>query len=317
MINRFSQLFKEIERDIGTRDLNLLVLKSFRDAIDYYKGDTVEKLYAQMKEVMRIVNNTEPKFSIIIDNCFNVFEEMHSCVIDAEKCHKHQFNRYKSCLLQSINRLIRKSAMDWKQLMIHAEAIDASGKTILIHDHSHTVHDALAHLKKHGQKFKVIVAEQDIEKTLSNIEFLSENKIPFQTVPDYMLSNVMDEIDLGLFGALTFKSTYDFVTSNGVHAVTSQLHLLKKPVYMLMTTSKFALWKAQKKAVVQRHSQTRKHPLKDLTFERFKFSHDRVPLENVSFTVTEEGILSARQMQNVYKRKFEEHKVITSRLTDI
>jgi len=317
MIDRFSLIFKEIEREIGTRDLNVLVLKSFRDAIYFYKGETVNGLYKQMKEIMHIVNNTEPKFAIIIDNYFSVFEEMHSCVLDAEKCHKHQFMKYKTSILTSINNLIRQASLDWKRLLVHTEKIDVNGKTILIHDHSHTVHDVLFHLKNKGRKFRVIVAEQDLGKTLSNIEFLHETKIDFQTVPDYMLSNIEDEIDMCFFGALTMKSTYDFVTSNGVNAVVSQFHLQKKPIYMLMTTSKFSLWEAKKKEVVRRHSHTRKHPLKDLSFSRFKFSHDRVPLAKIDFTVTEEGLLSSTQIKSVYKRKFDEHKVITEKLTDI
>lgn len=313
MINRFSNLFKEIERDMGTNDLSILVLESIRESFRRYRGNKVEDILCQMKELLQIIYNTEPKFAIVIDNIFRIFEQIHSCVEESKRGIEHPFAYYRSCILTSIENVIKQNKKDKADLLKQAMNIDIQGKTILIHDQSHTVHSVLLSLKK-KQHFKVIVAEQDMEKTLSNIEFLSEAGIPFQTVPDYMLSNIEDDIDVCFFGAMTMKSTYDFVASNGSYAVISQFHLLGKEIYVFITTSKFSLWEAKKKAVVSRHTQTRKHPFRDLSFERLKFSHDRVPLENVTFTVTEDGILSPEKLKKVYQIKFKEHRLITKKL---
>jgi translation initiation factor 2B subunit (eIF-2B alpha/beta/delta family) len=172
-------------------------------------------------------------------------------------------------------------------------------------------------LKNRRQNFKVVVGEQDMEKTLANIEFLIENDINFVSVPDYMLSNLEDEIDMCFFGALTLKSTFDFVTSNGTNALISQFSQLQKPIYLFLTSSKFSLWEADKKQSVNQHQHKRKHPLKDLTFDRIKFSHDRVPADKVTYTVTEEGVLNNANLKEVYNRKFEEHKLITDKLQSL
>ncbi|MEZ4087651.1 MAG: hypothetical protein R3B71_04975 [Candidatus Gracilibacteria bacterium] len=301
MIDRFGTVLKEIEGDIGTKDLNLLILNALIDALKSCKIKTVETLKEQMEEIIHIFNSTEPKYAIILYDLYNIAGEMQK--ICGKDGHKHDFSAYRQKIIAFINKLIRKAYKDKVHLTQFAERIKANKKTILIHDHSHTVQDVLRHLKRKGQKFRVIVAEQDPEKTFHNIEMLTRNKIPFQTVPAHMLSNIEDDIDMCFFGAVTFKSTFDFVVDTGTNAIISEFHLQKKPIYFFITTNKFALWKARKKKAVIGHIYTKQHPFKKIQFERYKFSHDRVPLSAIDFTVTDEGIFNAYELKKLYQEK--------------
>lgn len=306
MLERFSQVFREIEHDLGTRDLNILFLRALRDAFEHYTGRTLESLVLQMEEIVHIVNNTEPRFAIIIYNTYTIFEHLQEILNEAkeDQVHKHSYIQYRDRVIQVIDELTKRSLEEKQELLSHASKIDVEGKIILMHDHSHTVQDVLANLKQQGRTFKVIVAEQDMEKTLSNIEFLTTEQIPFRVVPAHMLSNIEEDIDMCFFGALTLKNTYDFVTDTGTNAVISEFHLQKKPIYIFISISKFSLWESHKKETINKKPHNRKHPFKDITFERFKFSHDRVPLSAVDYVVTEKGVLEPAEVKELYKEKY-------------
>jgi len=306
----------EIERDLGTKDLNILVLKGLRDAFNGYKGETVESLVSQLEEIIHIFNSTEPKYAIVIYNVHRAYKVIKK-IVQGEEKKKHPYKNYKKEIVIAINKLIREAKKLRNLILDNASELNVEGKTILIHDHSQTVQDVLGKLKKTKQKFRVIVAEQDMDKTLKNIETLTQRKIPFQVVPAHMLSNVEDEIDMCFFGALTLKSTYDFVVDTGTNAIISEFHLQKKPIYFFLSTNKFSLWKARKKETVMKKIHSRKHPSKKIHFERFKFSHDRVPLSSVDVIVTEEGIFDQHGIKKLYQEKFKAHAELTKEINKI
>lgn len=315
MINRFGAVLKEIERDIGTKDLNMLLLNALSDALKSCTIKTVESLEKQMKEIIHIFNNTEPRYAIVLYNLYSIAEEMQK--ICSKDSHRHDYPAYRQKLIAHVDKLIRQSRKAKSLMTRNADSINVNNKTILIHDHSHTVQEVLHHLKKKRKKFRVIVAEQDMDKTLSNIEKLTKNKIPFQVVPAHMLSNIEDQVDMCFFGAVTFKSTYDFVVDTGTNAIISEFHLQKKPIYFFMTTSKFALWKSIRKESAKSHIHTRQHPSKGIQFERFKFSHDRVPLSAVDYTVTDEGIFNAYDLKKLYHEKVKHQADIIKKMSKI
>lgn len=305
----------QIERDLGTKDLNSLMLHALRDALQSCKLSTLESLKTQMEELIHIFNNTEPRYAIVLYNMYNVYDEIRKITKDSKS--RHDYKEYKRKITKIVDRLISQSQKSKRHIFRNAEGINADGKTILIHDHSHTVQDVLYHFKRKGQKIRVLVAEQDMEKTLSNIEILSKRKIPFQVVPAHMLSNVEDEVDMCFFGALTLKSTYDFVVDTGTNAIISEFHLRRVPIYIFLSSSKFALWKARKKEAVVRRLTTRKHPSKKIHFERFKFSHDRVPLSSVTYTITDEGIFKAHELKKLYQEKYKEYGDLMKEISKI
>jgi len=307
MLSRFSQVMGDIERDLGTKELSVLILRSLKDSFNGYSGETVESLVSQLGEIIQIFNSTDPKYAIVIYNVHRVYKAITEIV---EGDNKHIYKEYKKQIEAAIDKLINEAERLRDLILQNAKTINVEGKIILLHDHSKTVQEVLLELKKNKQKFRVIVAEQDMDKTLRNIEFLTTSKIPFQVVPSHMLSNVEDDVDMCFFGALTMKSTYDFVVDTGTNGIISEFHLHKTPIYFFLSTNKFSLWEASKKETTKKYTHTRKHPLKKIHFERFKFSHDRVPLSSVDVIVTEEGIFDKEGIKEIYNQKFAEHAAL-------
>ncbi len=182
--------------------------------------------------------------------------------------------------------------------------IDTKGKEILIYDHSHSVQHALESLKKTGENFSVLIVEQDLEKTEDSIQFAHDLKIPYRVVPSYMLSYLDETIDMAFFGAVTLQDGGNFVMDPGSKSIISHLHLEKKPIYIFLTTSKFSLWKIEnhQKEIYVKSYRTKHHHLKGVEFERLKFSHDRVNVKLVDYTVTEKGVFNPEKLLEEYKK---------------
>ncbi len=301
--DRLSELFREIEVDIGTTNLSLLVLESFADAVRGLKGQNHHSFYEALIELTDFISNTEPRFAIIIDSFYEILRLAH----DEEMHHlAENFPLKKRKFLKKLRDLIRAERNEEAEIVKHALEINVEGKEILIHDNSRTIHRVLNALKRAGKHFRVIVAEQDPDKTGPIIEALHKKRIPFRVVPAYMIAHVEDHIDMVFLSGLTLKSTMNFVMDPGTNGLVSQFHLMKKPVYLFMATSKFSMWKAKKKVGVYSQTHTRRHYCKPIDFERIKFSHDRVPVKLMKKIVTEQGMFTPKKIEKFFKKKLAE-----------
>ena len=206
-------------------------------------------------------------------------------------------------LIKFIETIKTEYEIEMVLLQESVRKIDAKGKTVLIYDHSHSVQHALETLKTTGQDFNLLIAEQELGKTSDSITFAHELKIPYKVVPSYMLSYLDETVDMAFFGAVTLQHGGQFVMDPGCKSVISHLHFEKKPIYIFLTTSKFSLWTIQShQREIYVKSHMRKHYLTDIEFERIKFSHDRVDLKLIDYTVTEKGIFTPAELQKEYDR---------------
>ncbi|MDP4007619.1 MAG: hypothetical protein Q8P68_00320 [Candidatus Peregrinibacteria bacterium] len=297
--DRLSQLFREIEIDLGTTELCTLTLEALYDALKDVKSNDLHHFYSQLKELTLDVQATQPKYAIIIDSFFKLLRYVYA------QDHKHpeHFQVPKKIFLKYLKELIKEKNRRRQEIIKISEKIKLNGKTILIYNHSGTLEHVLLHAKNKKQKFKIIVAEQDFDKTGRIIEFLHANSIPYKVVPSYMVSHLDENIDMLFFGALTLKSTIDFVMDTGANAIIAQFHLKKKPIYVFLTTGKFSLWKAEKRTEIFTHSKNRSHHTKSIDFEHIKFSHDRVDVNLVTKIITEEGIFHPDEIKKVFNEK--------------
>ena len=292
-----SHLAREIEADLGTRDLTILILEAFVSAIKSFKIENLDDLDKQYKQLVYIMSNTKPKFGIIL----YYFQELYKDFKNGSKSKKDLIKQTEIKIKDLLDDIYQQRNLVIK----YSEKINVNKKNILIHDHSHTVHDILKNFKKNGKKFNIIIAEQDYEKTHANIEVMHEAKIPFQVVPTYMISHVYENIDMAFFGALTLKDTMDFVMAPGTHGVISELYLAKIPVYNFINTRKFSLWKSSKRGeTVFIHKHKRQHISKPIEYNRIKYSHDRVPLNLFHKIITNEGVLSHSMLKKSYQKHY-------------
>jgi len=299
-----SELLREIEVDLGARDLADLVLRSLVDAITSFKPKEFMEFCPQFDRLVNIIVNTEPKFGILNYHFAKLKRDFNS-----EYCSSLADNKWRRIVLKRIKTILSEFRMQAEKLTKHSEELDVEGKTILIHDHSHTVQDALIHYKNMGRKFKVVIAEQDYDKTHDNIEKMHEAGIEFQVVPSYMLSHIIENIDMLFFGALTLKDTMDFVLNPGAHGIIAALHVEKIPVYMFMNTAKFSLWHSKPRGEIFIHKHKRTHYKKDIEYDRIKYSHDRVPAEMFYRIVTNEGVLTSEEIQKLFEKKLKQYNI--------
>jgi len=289
-----SDLFRTIESELGTHEFCLLVLKALKKSLMQYKFSNHKVLLEQFHDLFDVVRKTKPRYAIVNDSLYKVME-----VLEKDT---HVSIKDLTLHIDAIHKLY---VSEMQSLINVGQSIDVDGKNVLIYDHSHSVQNILRTFKEQGRSFRVLVAEQDLEKTEDNILFLHQLGVPYKVVPSYMLSHVDETVDLLFFGAVTLQKNGNFVMDPGSKSIISHFYLEKKPVYVFLTTSKFSLWqpKAKELQIYTKSHKRCHHTLTEIEFERLKFSHDRVPSNLISHVVTEGGIRTSAQIVKIFETR--------------
>lgn len=300
-VRLLSSLLRSIEVDCGTSDMALMVFYSLQDAIGHLKTKDNKEFYNEFKNLVKAIHQTEPKYAIINYYTTDLLDKF-SKIKDQEGVD------YKKWAQEEVANIEKEMIHKTESIIHYSEKINLQNKTILLHDHSHTVHKVLCHQKKMGRQFKVIIAEQEYEKTHENIEILHEAGIPFQVVPDYMISHIHESVDMVFLGALTLKDSMHFVMDPGSYGVISQFKSLQVPIYVFIKTTKFSYWKSKPRGEIYFQKHTRKHLSKEIEYDRLKYSHDRVPLDLFYSIVTNEGIFSPKKLKELFEENYLRYK---------
>lgn len=296
MQTTLSKLFREIEAELGTHEFSIVALDALKTALLQYKIKTVKELEHQLLLIFKILKETKPRYAVLLDSFYKILDE----------CKLSDVNSTIEDVITKIDRIIVEYNLQKLQLVQSSDQINLNGKSVLIHDHSHSVQSVLASMKSKGVEFEVVVAEQSIEKTHDNIEFLHSHGIKYKVVPAHMLSHLEESIDVLFCGAVTFQDNFNFVMDPGSKAIISHFHYEQKPIYVFITTSKFTLWPLTKESheVYAKPTIDRHYSLPEIEYERIKFSHDRVPIELINYVVTEEGIHSQQEVKDIFEDMF-------------
>ncbi len=281
----FGELLVHLEHDVGTRDTCVIFLQCLREALTLTSFATARDVQSQVAGFYQLFLGVRPRMAIVqhyLDRAMDV-------VVDHPEASKEELIRL---VLEEIDRAESDGKACSAQLMQRALSVIEEGSRILIHSHSHTVLDALRSARKAGRTFDVVVAEQEIDRTLDMVRFLRDADIPFRVVPEYMLSHIEDDISMMLIGAVTLKEDMNFAVDAGTRAVVSEMRSAGVPVVLLMSSNKFSYWKTHKSHQVVHTVKTLFHKQGKFEYERVKFSHDRLPLDQLDRVVTEEGVFS-------------------------
>lgn len=296
-----SELFRAIEGDLGTRDLDKLTMQALLESVRRFKPHSGDDFYKQMHDLIEMIKATRPRIALLIEHFYALWQVL-------EKYENQESRDAELCrgeIISTIESLQRGGDVDSAKLLNNGLKNIKNEDTILIHSHSRSVLDLLRYAKHRGRKFRVILAQQEMEKTHSMIEFLDEHKIRFQVIPEYMLSHIEGEIDKVFLGALTLNSSYNFVMDSGTMSLVSEFHLAKKPIYVFLTTRKFSMWKSKIAHHTYKVSSKKTHCQKKIDYEHIKFSHDRVPLHLFDFVVTEKGVFGHDQTKILYDEEYQ------------
>src|SRR3989338_7698032 len=97
-INLLSDLLREMEAEIGTRDLANLVLEALNDGVTVFQAKNVVDFCEQFEELVKVFSATEPKFGILNYHFGNLLKKFKEKVCN-EDCGEKE---WKSIVLQSI-----------------------------------------------------------------------------------------------------------------------------------------------------------------------------------------------------------------------
>ncbi len=303
--NKVSELFLNIESKVGTSGLSDMAMSALMEAIHDFKEKGEEDFFEQFYELFEIVKNTQPRIALVIDAFYEIWEELLKA---KKKKHPEGHLYWERKILKSIRQFRSGSRLQKQQMTTTGAKQINKGDVILIHGISGSVISALSLAKKKKKKFRVIIAEQEAEKTHQMIELMNKSRIPFQVIPEYMLSHIEKEVTKVFLGAVTINSKFNVVADAGTNAIVSEFHLRKTPIYLFFTTRKFSLWESSDAHHTYKVKSTRTHTkcAKPISFERIKFSHDRIPLRLYDVFVTENGKMNAREVEKLFKKKFKE-----------
>ena len=277
--------------------MSRMVFRSLKDAIQHLNASDNKSFYKEFKALVKNIHQTEPKYAILNYYTTKLLDSFNTVKGEEDV-------DYKAWAMEKMEAISAEMAGNTTKIIEASEKINLNKKTVLLHDHSHTVHRVLLHQKKMGRKFKVIVAEQEYEKTHENIEVLHEAGIPFEVVPDYMVSHIHAQVDMVFFGALTLKDSMHFVMDPGAYGVISQFKSLKVPIYMFIKTTKFSYWKSKPRGEIYFKKHKREHCNKPIEYSRLKYSHDRVPLDLFHRVVTNEGVFSPVKLKELFEKNY-------------
>ncbi len=302
---QISSTFRDIEAEKGTTALCKIVLESLSDCLNTFRAKDQDDFIEQFKNLALMIKSTKPRMGIVIYYICEIWDKL-----EDKKDKLISTVKIKDYLRKVIQDLQKEIITDSEKVKRNGCQHITDGDVILIHSHSKTVMDIIEKAKKKGKKFKIVVAEQENEKTLDIIKFLNKKGITFYVVPEFMLSHIEEEITKVFLGGLTFNDKHYFITDAGTNSVVAEFHGIKIPIYIFLTTTKFALWISS-----EEHSRNKVKQLKSckslkecLTYERIKFSHDRISISAIYCLVTEEGNYNQEEAKKLFKSKFNQRK---------
>ncbi len=304
---RLSNIFRLIEEERGAIKLAEFVMETLEIVLDSVKIDNVDDLYEQFDNLFKEIRNTQPRISLAIYYFFDLWEEL-----QWRKSSIKNIDDFKNVIVRITKRIQRDNDNDFKTIVKSGAELVKDDDVILVHSHSLTVREVLAAAAKNGKRFKVIIAEQETDKTIVMVDFFTRAKIPFTVVPEYMLSHIIENVTKVFFGATTLDQEQQFVCDAGSYSVLAEFYAEHIPNYMFLSTKKFSLWKTSKRHETYKTSQNKVYASnkKVLNYERIKFSHDRVPAELFNYVVTELGKMTPLQIRDLYFERYEKQEKI-------
>ncbi len=305
-MEQLSKILISIENEIGTTNLTLLSLDAINTAVRFLKVNDVDDFMKKYEELVMNIRNTKPRMAIII-YYFSITLEW---LVENQDSFKNMEDVY-NFLEQKTKQISNEIETDLSKIQKIWANLVQDQDIILIHDHSSTILGTLVEAKKSGKNFSVIVWEQKQDTTEKIIYFLQQNDIDLQVIPEYMLSHIEHKITKFFVWWLSFNNEFNFVWAPGTNEIVSEFFHAKKEIYMFMTTKKYSLWIA-KEAVDYRYKIKEVKWLVDpkvQSYQRLKFSHDRIPIDLFTGLVTEQWILTPKETKEEYTKLYAQSEI--------
>jgi len=136
------------------------------------------------------------------------------------------------------------------------------------------------------KNFRVLILDQHFRRIKQLISELSAVGVEHLVAPDYNLSHFLATADKIFIGAVSVTPDAKVVTTIGTANAVGLCHLKRVPIYLLVSSLKFA-----HQAIARQHIHKTESQLSqdDLTYRHATYSHDMVDLQLIDHVITEKG----------------------------
>lgn len=276
------QLLRDIGNVLGIARTTVLALHGFIESIQELKCSR-EEIVALYSELAETIKNSEPKIIPLIHLIEQFEDEMRKHVrsgdtgLEEIKVQAVKVLEDKIELFKSNARKVTESGL------AHVRNDDV----ILVHSASSVVTNILVRAREVlNRNFKVIILEQNLERTRQLIQAFERAGVEYRVVRDYNLDHYIGQATKMFLGALTVTSDRKIVAPVGTCGTVSLCHLNNVAVYLFANTLHFSHRKATDQLIYQ--GQEDMH-LPSGSYHVTTHSHCLIDLHMIDQVITEMG----------------------------
>jgi len=275
------KLLRDIGDIQGIARTTILALESFIVSIRELQctREEVEDLYIELADAIK---NSQPKITPLI-HLLERFEQ------DMRKCMKKDLSI--ELIMESAENSLKDQIALFKsnaaRVTEHGLKYVENGDVIIVHSASSVVTNILIRAKESlGKIFKVIILEQNKERTRQLIEAFREHKIDYHVTPAHDVSHYIDQANKMFIGALTITSDNKIVAPSGTSGSVSLSHLNNIKVHLFANTLHYSHREALDQYI---YAEEGNSETANCYFPITRHSHDLVDLELIDHVITENG----------------------------
>ncbi|MBF0390249.1 MAG: hypothetical protein HQK71_09135 [Desulfamplus sp.] len=279
--NTMYQLLRDIGDIQGIARTTILSIESFIAAIKELRcsQDEVAGLYIELADAIK---NSQPKIIPLI-HLIERFEKDMRQIMRTSPSIEEIRNSAEKSLREQIELFKNKA----DKVTQHGLNYIKNGDVIIAHSASWVITNILIEAKKVTKPlFRVIVLEQNKERTRQLIQALREHDIDHHVTPAHDLSHYVNEANKMFLGALTITSDHKIVAPSGTSGTVSLCHLNNISVHLFANTLHYSHNRAIDQYIYSEEGNTN---TANLHFPITTHSHDLIDLELIDHVVTEDG----------------------------
>ncbi|MBF0113312.1 MAG: hypothetical protein HQK74_11365 [Desulfamplus sp.] len=275
------KLLRDIGDIQGIARTTILALESFIASIRELKctREEVAELYMELADAIK---NSQPKVIPLI-HLIEYFEKDMRQLMKENPTIEEIREKAEKSLKEQIQLFKNKAATMTHYGLQYVK----NGDVIIVHSASWVVTNILIHAKKTTKPmFRVIILEQNKERTRQLIQALTENDIDYHVTPAHDVSHYIDQANKMFLGALTITSDHKIVAPSGTAGTVSLCHLNNIKIHLFANTLHYSHRAATDQYIYSEEGNTN---TANTYFPITKHSHDLIDLSLIDHVITENG----------------------------
>jgi translation initiation factor 2B subunit (eIF-2B alpha/beta/delta family) len=285
MMNKSNQTMYRLLRELGNvhgiATMTILALNSFIESIRQLKCSKKETvpLYFELANALK---NSQPNI-IPLMHLLEQFENEMQASLTSEM--DLETRRQKT--IEILQRKIELFQSNADRVTENGLNYINDNDVIIVHAASSVVTSILVQAKKKLNRcFKVIILENNPERTRQTVRALREADIEHIVAPAHNLSHYIEGANKMFVGALTITSDHKIVAPTGTAGTVSLCHLNKISVHLFANSLHYSHRDSSHQEIYQEQEETHSA---NINFNMTTHSHDLVDLELIDHIITETG----------------------------